>query len=122
MDDPYRTSQQSGTCPRCQNETVGDGEMSRLVCVNGCGEWYAKDRLDQILSWDDLNKPPAGLGLDGRHAEAQAWPWGAALCPICQAEMRVGYRAEVRFDICPQHGVWLDSGEIERFAQVFRLT
>ena len=36
-------------------------------------------------TWDDLNKPPAGLGLDGRHAEAQAWPWGAALCPICQA-------------------------------------
>lgn len=122
MDDPYRFSQQTGTCPRCQNETASDGELSRLVCVRGCGEWYSKTKLDEILAWHDLDQKPGGIGLDGQLAHATPWPWGAALCPICQSEMAIGFRAELRFDYCSQHGVWLDAGEIERFAQVFRLT
>ena len=115
MDDPYRSSQQSGTCPRCQNETAGDGELHRLACRRGCGEWYPKATLDQILAWHDVDKKPDEL-------RPTAWPWGAALCPICRAEMSVGFRAELRFDYCSQHGVWLDRGEIERFAQIFKLS
>src|SRR5690606_10113983 len=84
MDDPYRTSQQVGTCPRCENATESDGD--RLVCVRGCGEWYPRARLDEVLGWDDLNKPPGGIGLDGRRAAVSSWPWGAALCPICRRE------------------------------------
>ena len=122
MDDPYRFSQQTGTCPRCQNETTSDGEMNRLACVRGCGEWYPKETLDRILSWHNVDAKPGGIGLDGRRAAATAWPWGAALCPICRAEMAVGFRDELRFDYCTQHGVWLDAGEIERFAQVFKLS
>jgi Zn-finger nucleic acid-binding protein len=119
--DPYRFSQQTGTCPRCQNETAGDGEMHRLVCVRGCGEWYSKEKLGEMFAWDDLNRRPAGIGLDGQHARPSAWPWGTALCPICQTEMAVGFRDDLRFDYCGQHGVWLDAGEIERFTQLFRL-
>ena len=118
--DPYRFSQQTGTCPRCQNETASDGEMGRLACVRGCGEWYSKTVLDEMLAWHDVEQKPGGLAPDGTRARATAWPWGAALCPICQAAMSVGFRAELRFDYCSQHGVWLDAGEIERFAQVFR--
>lgn len=120
MDDPYRFSQQTGTCPRCQNETTSDGELNRLVCVRGCGEWYSKDKLDEVFAWHELDKKAGGLGLDGRRAQPTSWPWGAALCPICQSEMSVGFREELRFDYCSQHGVWLDAGEIERFAQLFR--
>jgi len=101
---------------------VGDGELSRLVCERGCGEWYARDTLGQMLSWDDLKKPPGGVDFGGVKAEAQPWPWTPALCPMCAGEMAIGYRAEVRFDYCKQHGVWLDAGEIERFAQLFRLS
>jgi Zn-finger nucleic acid-binding protein len=122
MDDPYRFSQQTGTCPRCQNETASDGELGRLACTRGCGEWYSRDRLARIARWDDIVKPPGGLGGDGQRAHATAWPWGAALCPMCQAPMSVGFRDELRFDYCSEHGVWLDAGEIERFAQVFRLS
>jgi hypothetical protein len=100
---------------------AGDGELGRLVCERGCGEWYARDTLEQRLSWPDIVKPPGGR-LDGLPAQAQPWPWSPALCPTCNAEMAVGYRAEVRFDVCNQHGVWLDAGEIERFAQLFRLS
>lgn len=117
MDDPYRTSQQSGTCPRCRNETASDGELGRLACVRGCGEWYSRDQLARIVRWDDVIRP-AGA----QRAQGAAWPWGPALCPTCQAPMSVGFRDELRFDYCSEHGVWLDAGEIERFAQVFRLS
>lgn len=117
-DDPYRSSQQSGTCPRCQNETVSDGEH-RLACVRGCGEWYPKATLDRILAWHDVEAKPRAAALGAR---VTTWPWGAALCPICKREMAIGFRAELRFDYCSQHGVWLDAGEFERFAQVFRLS
>jgi Zn-finger nucleic acid-binding protein len=120
VDDPYRSSQNTGTCPRCQAQTVADGELDRLVCERGCGEWYPRTRLDQLLAWQDVKAKPGGRGFDGQPAEATAWPWGAALCPICQSEMSIGFRAELRFDYCSQHGVWLDAGEIERFAQLFR--
>jgi len=122
MDDPYRFSQQTGTCPRCQNETANDGELNRLVCVRGCGEWYPKDKLDAVFAWHELDKRAGGLGLDGQHVRPTNWPWGAALCPICQREMKVGFRDELRFDYCSEHGVWLDAGEIERFAQLFRVS
>ena len=111
-EDPYRTSQQSGTCPRCQNATESDGELNRLVCVAGCGEWYPKERLARV--WSELEKQPT--------MTPNAWPWGAAPCPICRADMKVGYREEVRFDYCTSHGVWLDAGEIERFALLFRVS
>lgn len=122
MDDPYRTSQQVGTCPRCGESTEGDGELGRLSCLRGCGEWYPKATLDRVLAWHEVEKKPGGIGTDGRRAEASSWPWGAAACPICRRDMQVGFRVDVRFDYCSSHGLWLDSGEIQRFAQVFELS
>ena len=108
-EDPYRTSQQNGTCPRCQNPTESDGAMSRLVCVAGCGEWYPKEQLQR--AWAEIERQPT--------QPPSGWPWGAAACPICTIEMKIAYREELRFDYCSSHGVWLDAGEIERFAQLF---
>lgn len=120
--DPYRFSQQSGTCPRCQNETAADGELNRLSCVRGCGEWYPKSTLDQHIPWHEIEQKPAGIGPDGLRPAATSWPWGPASCPVCQRPMATGFRGEVRFDYCSQHGVWLDAGEFHRFAQAFQLS
>jgi Zn-finger nucleic acid-binding protein len=122
MNDPYRSSQQIGTCPRCSNSTESDGELNRLACVRGCGEWYPKSTLDQILAWHEVEKKPGGIGMDGARAQATSWPWGPAQCPICRGSMETGHRAELRFDYCTEHGVWLDAGEYSRFAQVFKLS
>ena len=122
MDDPFRTSQQVGTCPRCGNSTEGDGELGRLSCLRGCGEWYPRHVLDQSPAWQELLKNPGGRDMAGLPAKATSWPWGAAACPICRREMLVGHRADVRFDYCSAHGLWLDAGEIQRFAQVFELS
>ena len=111
MDDPYRTSQQVGTCPRCSNSTEGDGEGGRLTCLRGCGEWYPRVSFTDAEWLSITSRPVMNVRTD--------WPWGIASCPTCQTEMAVGQRDSVRFDFCARHGVWLDAGEIQRFAQAF---
>ena len=111
--DPYRGMSMVGTCPRCGNPTEGDGEGARLVCVRGCGEWYPREMLKD--NWPIVTK-------GGAKVEAQPWPFTPAKCPMCSADMKIGYRQELRYDFCGQHGLWLDAGEVHRFAQVFTPT
>jgi uncharacterized protein YbaR (Trm112 family) len=114
--DPYRHGQQVGECPRCQNPTEADGVQGRLTCVAGCGEWYPRVMLEE--AWDELIKSPQNLF----GAQATAWPWTPARCPSCRTELTTNQRGDLRYDYCAQHGVWLDAGEIQRFAQVFELS
>lgn len=44
------------------------------------------------------------------------------MCPVCHTGMSTGFLGDVRYDFCGAHGVWLDAGEISRFAQVFELS
>ena len=78
MSDPYRSGHGNGTCPRCSGSTEADGELGRLACAAGCGEWYPKAMLDQILAWDQVESKPASLAPDGTLPKATAWPWGAS--------------------------------------------
>jgi len=112
MDDPYRGMQQVGTCPRCGNTTESDGER-RLACPRGCGEWYSREVLAD--HW-----PLVTAG--GARAQPQPWPFEPAKCPMCSAAMKTGYREELRYDFCGVHGVWLDAGEVYRFAELFKRT
>jgi hypothetical protein len=110
--DPYRGMEMVGTCPRCGNDTQSDGEQ-RLACIRGCGEWYPREHLAK--AWPSVTAV-------GSRAQPQPWPWAPAPCPVCRADMHIGYREELRYDYCGLHGVWLDAGEIVRFAQLFDLT
>jgi hypothetical protein len=122
------------------------GALGSLACPAGCGEWYPREAFAQLVALDersestgggghtgsaggaggsaprgidDLQRPPGGIAEDGTRAQATSWPWGAASCPACNRDMQVGFRAQVRFDYCRPHGVWLDAGEIGRFAKLF---
>ncbi len=35
-------------------------------------------------------------------------------CPTCGEAMRVVFKHGVSADICPEHGIWLDNGELDR--------
>jgi TFIIB-like protein len=118
MSDPYRSSEVTGTCPRCHGKTEIADRWNALACIAGCGEWYPKETLDQILAWRSVETQ--SVTDDGQRL-VTSWPWGRARCPQCRAEMAIGERAELRFDYCSLHGIWLDAGEIERFARVFGL-
>jgi len=34
-------------------------------------------------------------------------------CPVCGATMRVDSRNGITIDVCDEHGIWLDSGELD---------
>jgi Zn-finger nucleic acid-binding protein len=108
--DPYRGDTQIGVCPRCDNELAADGNM-RLACRRGCGEWYPREMTEHRVHWDRVIRAARYI--------ATSWPWGTAACPSCHDPMTVAFHDELRFDRCDLHGVWLDTGESERFFQLF---
>jgi Zn-finger nucleic acid-binding protein len=118
--DPYRDSLTVGICPRCGDSTQGDGEWNRLACRRGCGEWYPQGALARAFEWNEIIRGAGGYAPNGIRIAPVGWPWSAAACPVCRAEMQVGQRAELRFDHCAAHGVWLDAGEFARFVELFQ--
>ena len=38
-------------------------------------------------------------------------------CPVCKARMHHEKVEEIWADICKEHGVWLDKGELERIME-----
>jgi len=39
---------------------------------------------------------------------------GERLCPVCGECMQVEAKRGVSVDVCSKHGVWLDSGELDK--------
>jgi hypothetical protein len=46
-------------------------------------------------------------------ANDQVVPTGQRECPICKKVMSVEELHGITLDVCRNHGVWLDSGELE---------
>jgi Zn-finger nucleic acid-binding protein len=110
MDDgPFRSSETNGTCPRCTGDLDVDGG-DRLVCIAGCGAWHPRSTF-AVVAWDRISHATPD--------DMVGWPWGPVPCPTCQHTMGVGVVDGLRFDRCPNHGVWLDRGEFESFALAF---
>jgi Zn-finger nucleic acid-binding protein len=108
---PYRSGSGTGICPRCSTVIEPDGEMGRLVCANGCGEWYPRLQIDTLVPWTAITRSPPD--------DSRGWPWGGAPCPICRREMAIRTQSDLRFDLCATDGIWLDAGEYVRFLTVF---
>ncbi|MBN2712948.1 MAG: zf-TFIIB domain-containing protein [Planctomycetes bacterium] len=47
------------------------------------------------------------------HENSQIKPEGERPCPICGAVMESNIVKGVNVDLCAEHGVWLDNGELE---------
>ncbi len=63
-------------------------------------------------SIDDLAAAVNDLvGVDV-HANDDKVPAGQRPCPICGRHMRVEAHRSVSLDVCVEHGVWLDNGEL----------
>ena len=39
-------------------------------------------------------------------------PHGERPCPVCGEKMKLAERTGTEIDICEEHGVWLDAGEL----------
>lgn len=40
-------------------------------------------------------------------------PPGERECPICKQKMQIEVQEGIQFDVCEQHGMWFDRGELE---------
>jgi Zn-finger nucleic acid-binding protein len=59
-------------------------------------------------------------GVADTHPNDALVAHGKRLCPICQNPMRVEVLFRKAIDVCPEHGKWLDLGELEQIMSVIK--
>ncbi|NUN49783.1 MAG: zf-TFIIB domain-containing protein [Candidatus Brocadiae bacterium] len=45
---------------------------------------------------------------------------GRVPCPVCGRTMQVEGKGKVTVDVCPEHGIWLDNGELDAICRAIR--
>ena len=106
-------------CPRCQlplSTVIYEG-VETDMCEQCWGFWLDSGELEQILERRvlEFSDEEQRQILDVRKAPAKG-PLDPAPCPKCGEVMkRAVYNMSVCLviDVCSQHGVWLDTGEIK---------
>lgn len=63
-------------------------------------------------SIDELTNALDELSICEPHANEQVVPTGERPCPICGEKMTPETMGPATIDVCSQHGMWLDNGEL----------
>ena len=107
-------------CPRCKLplKAVDYEGVETDMCGNCWGFWLDTGELSQVLERRELefSSEEKELILDIRTASSTG-DTTPAPCPRCNQVMdRVHFDESVHLviDRCPDHGVWLDTGEIKK--------
>ena len=107
-------------CPRChlplRRETYEGVDIDFCDSCWGC--WLDSGELSMILESRQLvfTEEDKQQILDVMSA-SKTGPRGQILCPHCRTFMeQVRYQeaVELLIDRCPEHGVWLDAGELKK--------
>ncbi len=111
-------------CPRCHTSLVSlNIQMGETYPVHRCkkclGTFFASADLRELV-----NNVAEGKAMDQariahlcRETPKEIWPITYIPCPACRQTMsRLAYRgnATIMTDLCRDHGVWLDGGELGR--------
>ena len=111
-------------CPRCQLTLQSTQYENQDVdmCGNCWGYWLKRSQLESIVNdaTYQFNKSEQkavekGFFMDG-DVDRQGQEPRAITCPVCQGVLeRKKFHAHcpVQIDECPEHGIWLDTGEIK---------
>lgn len=119
-----------GRCPRCPDtdlEPRVHGGIALAVCRSCRGSWIPKGRLTDLLTAaaEDLiglarhehlvapDPPPRPTGV-------VAIDDGDLLAPLCCPRCLIAMQRQetnsgVAVDVCPRHGLWFDTAELEPF-------
>jgi Zn-finger nucleic acid-binding protein len=102
-------------CPRCDTPLVALGGAPVHLCRECAGVWFGKARYQGVL--DELS---VGVRtLLAKRADVVAAEINHAMpvdCPACSTELtrrRVTDRS-IEIDVCKEHGIWFDRGELNR--------
>lgn len=111
-------------CPLCGSSlsaTQLEG-VDIAVCPTGHGMFVTTDQLHTLVAVRETihsrQEEDAALGASGDASGKQLEHRGpACACPECETVMNkatYAYDSGVTIDVCPTHGIWLDSGELGR--------
>jgi hypothetical protein len=78
------------------------------ACPEGCGEWLPQAYIDELLPKDTL-----------LHLASAWWKHAEAPCPICRRRMDTRSKDWLTYELCAEHGVWLDANQRSRFDAAF---
>jgi Zn-finger nucleic acid-binding protein len=122
-------------CPRCKlmlRETQYEG-VTADICDNCWGIWLDRGELEEVLDSRAMQFSDAERKQITSIRGESALPRESepAACPKCGRIMDVVHSdagVQITLDRCPEHGVWLDPGEIkavqavaEKSAELHRL-
>ncbi len=110
------------TCLRCKGPCIHHTHEGVIIdrCSSCGGVWLDQGELESIIETRVNTHSPSFVsetlkqGKAGLPADAQT---DLIPCPKCTATLKVinyAYDSGVIINICPSHGVWLDSKELER--------
>jgi Zn-finger nucleic acid-binding protein len=108
-------------CPRCKAElrTRQVGANTLVECGSCAGLWVEPQLLERLCS--DVSARKSIAEVLGKLAvpkpQTRALAEGYIPCPNCKEPMNrknFGSISGVLIDVCREHGVWLDHGELER--------
>ncbi|MEM7248022.1 MAG: zf-TFIIB domain-containing protein [Acidobacteriota bacterium] len=113
-----------GPCPRCDGTTLQARKFNGLTFASchGCkGIWVGREQLEDLLQ---RQAEKGGKTSKGNTSAQSAFSSKVEYlrCPACRGLMnRENFRkvSGVIIDVCKDHGVWLDGGELQalqRFA------
>lgn len=102
-------------CPRCNVplKTVEAGGVQVDMCPQCEGSWYDLAELNRMFALQDRTLQPSGLAVPRTRAADLDRP---VACLKCSQEMERGRYlsdCDVLVDRCPEHGIWLDGGELK---------
>lgn len=110
---PYRHERRQAACPRCNGRLSERryADLTVLDCLGCAGLFLDMDTLLELRAPDAADKR---LALPKR-PRVQETEVRYLACPLCAATMNrtvFGRISGVIVDVCPEHGVWFDAGEI----------
>ena len=99
-------------CPRCKIELRTVTPNGALSCSRCGGGFCSRSTLAALLRQVEI-APPADR--DVRPSSSAGGPARYVTCPVCSELMlrrNFGESSGVVVDVCSQHGVWFDRGEL----------
>lgn len=86
----------------------------------GCyGVWVDRELIERLGEAVESSPPSSAVGLPtlahGPSSEAPATPRTYRPCPVCGALMAWRTCGGLTVDVCSEHGVWFEAGDLEPF-------
>ncbi|MBT8496161.1 MAG: zf-TFIIB domain-containing protein [Deltaproteobacteria bacterium] len=94
-------------CLDCKRplDTATRAEASYLRCPECGAAWMTEDTFRAAVA--AVGGPDVKLVVDNTDARLRP-------CPACTAPMDVVWVDFLQLDRCPSHGIWFDSGELQK--------